>query len=165
MSKTNNKVNKVSNFSGIIFLVAIIAITIFLAIFIFINVGKPVTIKDVTKMKHVTVENYKNYDTKHKEYYVYLYNTKSSKDAELKEVILEYANYARTHSDALPIYVMDYNDKQNEKITDSSNLNFSSDTAKERSIPTLIKISSGSKKDTKTTVSTIKTELFQAMGR
>ena len=54
---------------------------------------------------------------------------------------------------------------QNEKITDSSNLNFSSDTSKERQIPTLIKISNGSKNDTKTTVSTIKTELFQAMGK
>lgn len=165
MSKTNNKVNKVSNFSGIIFLIALIAITLFLCIFIFISVGKPFVIKDVKKMQHVTVENYKTYDKKHTEYYVYLYNTKSSKDAELKDVILEYANYARTNSDALPIYVMDYNDKQNEKITDSSNLNFSSDTSKERQIPTLIKISNGSKNDTKTTVSTIKTELFQAMGK
>ena len=165
MSKTNNKVNRVSNFSGIVFLLAIIALTLFLCIFIFINVGKPFVIKNISKMKHVTVENYKTYDKKHTEYYVYLYNVKSSKDAELKDVILEYANYARTTSDALPIYVMDYNDAKNEAITDSSNLNFSSDTSKERQIPTLIKISNGSKSDTKTTVSTIKTELFQAMGK
>ena len=165
MSKTNNKVNKVSNFSGIIFLIALIAITLLLCVYVFIRICKTFVIKYVKKMHHVTVENYKTYCKKHTEYYVYLYNTKSSKDAELKDVILEYANYARTNSDALPIYVMDYNDKQNEKITDSSNLNFSSDTSKERQIPTLIKISNGSKNDTKTTVSTIKTELFQAMGK
>lgn len=154
------KVNKNSNFKGIIFLVAIIAITLFLAIFTFVSIGKPFVIKDVAKIKHVTVENYKTFDTKHEDYYVYVYSSKNTKCDELEETIIEYANYARTNSDAYPIYVMDYD--KNPDIINSDNLNYTS-TDK---LPALITICNGEKEGTPlNTVSTIKTELFKQMGK
>ena len=164
MSKTNNKVNKVSNFSGIIFLIALIAITLFLCVFVFISIGKPFVIKDVKKMQHVTVENYKTYDKKHTEYYVIVYNRNSEKDNEIKDIVIEYANYARTNSDALPIYAIDY--VKNNGIADSSNLNISSSNL-DTKLPALIRIKNGSvsSSDTKNTISTIKQELVSAMGK
>ena len=58
MSKTNK-----SNLSGIIFLVTVLAITLFLVVFVFINVGKPFVIKDFSDMKQATVEDYKTIDS------------------------------------------------------------------------------------------------------
>lgn len=153
------KVKQKSNFKGIIFLASIIVITLFLLIFTFISIGKPFVIKDISDIKHVTVENYKTFDKKHEDYYVYVYNSNNVKCDDLESTILEYANYVRTNSEAVPIYVLDYN--KNPDIINSSNLNYSS-TDK---LPTLITICNGSKESTKNTVSTIKTELFDQMGK
>lgn len=160
----STKVQKQSNFTNIIFIIAICAITIFLAVFIFITVGKPFVIKDFKDIKTVNVENYKSVDKKNKEYYVIVYNRNDDRDNEIKEFVIEYANYARTNSDALPIYVLDY--VTNNRITDSDNLNISS-TSLDTKLPALIHITNGSysSSDTKTTISSIKQELASAMGK
>lgn len=158
MTKTNKK----SNFTGIVFLGAIIVITLFLAIFIFITIGKPFVIDNIKEIEHVTVENYKTYDTKHEDYYVYVYNKNSDKYNELELTILEYANFARLNSDALPIYAMDYS--LNPDIINSSNLNYTASSVNDN-LPTLIRICHGEKEATQKTLSTIKTELFEQMGK
>lgn len=156
------KVIKKSNVSGIIFLVGLITITLFIVIFTVITVGKPFVIDKVEDIKDVTVENYKTANKTQKEYYVYVYNKASFKDEMLKDIILEYANYARTNSDALPIYVMNY--QTNTSITNSGNLNISSSNI-ETYIPALVYIKNGSISSTQKTVSTIKNTLVQAMGK
>lgn len=159
MSKTNK-----SNLSGIIFLVAILAITLFLVIFVFINVGKPFVVKDFSDMKQATVENYKTIDKKHDEYYVLVYNFNSEKDAEIEEVVLAYANYARTTSEAKPIYAVNY--QENKAITNSNNLNIT-DANLSSKLPTLVLIKKGtvSSSDTASTVSKINQTLVNAMNK
>lgn len=160
----SSKTQKQSNFSNIIFVTALAVITIFLAVFMFIMIGKPFVVKEYSDLKQLTVENYKTYDKKHTEYYVIVYNRNSEKDSEIKDIVIEYANYARTNSDALPIYAIDY--VKNNGIADSSNLNISSSNL-DTKLPALIRIKNGSvsSSDTKNTVSTIKQELVSAMGK
>ena len=160
----SSKAQKQSNFSNIIFVIALAVITIFLAVFMFIMIGKPFVVKEYSDIKQLTVENYKTYDKKHTEYYVIVYNRNSEKDNEIKDIVIEYANYARTNSDALPIYAIDY--VKNNGIADSSNLNISSSNL-DTKLPALIRIknSSVSSSDTKNTISTIKQELVSAMGK
>ncbi|MDY4052891.1 MAG: hypothetical protein SOY80_06065 [Bacilli bacterium] len=160
----SSKTQKQSNFSNIIFVTALAVITIFLAVFMFIMIGKPFVVKEYSDIKQLTVENYKTYDKKHTEYYVIVYNRNSEKDSEIKDIVIEYANYARTNSDALPIYAIDY--VKNNGIADSSNLNISSSNL-DTKLPALIRIKNGSvsSSDTKNTVSTIKQELVSAMGK
>ncbi|MDD7314317.1 MAG: hypothetical protein PUH11_01155 [Bacilli bacterium] len=160
----SSKTQKQSNFSNIIFVTALAVITIFLAVFMFIMIGKPFVVKEYSDIKQLTVENYKTYDKKHTEYYVIVYNRNSEKDSEIKDIVIEYANYARTNSDALPIYAIDY--VKNNGIADSSNLNISSSNL-DTKLPALIRIKNGSvsSSDTKNTISTIKQELVSAMGK
>jgi len=160
----STKAKSQSNFTNIIFIIALCAITLFLAIFIFISVGKPFVIKDFDDIKSVDVSNYKTFDTKHTEYYVLVYNRNDDRDAEIKDIVIEYANYARTNSDALPIYVLDY--VTNNSIVNSDNLNISS-TNLDTKLPALVHIKNGSfsSSDTKTSISSILQELVQAMGK
>lgn len=160
----SSKTQKQSNFSNIIFVTALAVITIFLAVFMFIMIGKPFVVKEYSDIKQLTVENYKTYDKKHTEYYVIVCNRNSEKDNEIKDIVIEYANYARTNSDALPIYAIDY--VKNNGIADSSNLNISSSNL-DTKLPALIRIKNGSvsSSDTKNTISTIKQELVSAMGK
>ena len=89
----SSKTQKQSNFSNIIFVTALAVITIFLAVFMFIMIGKPFVVKEYSDIKQLTVENYKTYDKKHTEYYVYLYNTKSSTIIPKKKQKKKIANY------------------------------------------------------------------------
>ena len=147
----SSKAQKQSNFSNIIFVIALAVITIFLAVFMFIMIGKPFVVKEYSDIKQLTVENYKTYDKKHTEYYVIVYNRNSEKDNEIKDIVIEYANYARTNSDSLPIYAIDY--VKNNGIADSSNLNISSSNL-DTKLPALIRIKNGSvsSSDTKNTI-------------
>lgn len=159
----SKNVKKGTNFTNIVFIFGICLITIMLAVFIFIKVGKPFVIKDYSDIQTVNVENYKTYDKKHSEYYVLVYNH-NDKDEEIKNIVIQYANYARTNSDALPIYVLDF--KTNNSIVNSSNLNISSSNL-ERDLPALMIVNNGSvsSSNTKKTISTIKQELVTAMGK
>lgn len=153
--------NKKAKISGIIFLIAIIAITIFLVVFTFITVGKPFVIHDFEEMEQATVEDYKELGTE--DYYVIVYNEDSYKHDLIKEVVIEYANYARTTESAIKIYAMNY--QENLDICNSNHLNISSKI--DTNIPTLIKISNNSivSADTKITVSTINETLVKAMNK
>ena len=145
--------NKKAKISGIIFLIAIIAITIFLVVFTFITVGKPFVIHDFEEMEQATVEDYKEL----------VYNEDSYKHDLIKEVVIEYANYARTTESAIKIYAMNY--QENLDICNSNHLNISSKI--DTNITTLIKISNNSivSADTKITVSTINETLVKAMNK
>lgn len=152
---------KKSNLSGIIFLVAIAVITVILVVFVFISVGKPFVIKEFSDIKEVTIDNYKTVK-KDSEYYVLVYNNDENKDKLIEEVVMAYANYARTTSDAKQIYVLNY--QTNKEITNSENLNINSSSLDSK-LPTLVLIKNGSvsSSDTKNTISTINQALTSAM--
>lgn len=156
----SNIVDKKAKVSGIIFLVAIIAITLFLVIFTFINIGKPFVIKDFDDMKQATVSDYKELDES--EYYIIIYDETSYKHELIEEVVIEYANYARTSENAIQIYAMNY--RLNLDISNSNHLNISEANLNSQ-IPTLIKVSNNSvvTADTKNTVSNICDALVKAM--
>lgn len=158
-----SKINK-SNLSGVIFLTTVLAITVFLIVFVFITVGKPFVIKEFDDIKQATVENYKTIDKKHDEYFVLVYNNDETKDAEIEEIVLAYANYARTTSDAKPIYVIDY--KTNLSIISKDHLNIKeSDLNTKLPALMLVKKGSVSSTDTQSTVSKINQTLTKAMNK
>ncbi len=156
----SNIVKNKNKVSGIIFLIALIAITLFLVVFTFITIGKPFVVKDFDDIKEATVENYKELDDK--DYYVIIYDEQSYKNDLIKEVVIEYANYARTTEKALKIYAMNY--RENLDITNANHLNI---TNIDKDVPTLIKISNKtvSSSDTKKKVSEIQEVLVQAMNK
>lgn len=158
----SNIVEKKAKISGIIFLIAIIAITLFLAIFTFISIGKPFVIKNLDDMNHATVSDYK--ELEEEDYYIFIYNENSYKHDLVLEYVIEYANYARTSNNATKIYVMNY--LENLDISNSNHLNISEKNL-ETNIPTLIKISKNAvvSADTKTTVSAINDALVKAMNK
>ncbi len=157
MTKSNK-----SNLTNIIFLVTILAITIFLVVFVFITIGKPFVIKDFDDIKTVSVDNYKTCDKKHSEYYVLVYNFDENKDEQIKEIVLAYANFARTTADAKPIYILDY--KKNHAIVNANNLNITSANLSSK-LPALVLVKDGavSSSDTKNSISTINQALTTAM--
>lgn len=153
-------INKKQKVSGIIFLIAIIAITLFLVIYTFVTVGKPFVINDFSDMNQATVEDYKELEDD--EYYIIIYNEDSYKHELIKEVVIEYANYARVTAGAKKIYAMNY--KENLDISNENHLAIAEKNL-ESNIPTLIKISNNAvvSADTKTTVSTINDVLVKLM--
>ena len=148
--------------SSIIFIVALVAITVFLIIFTVNKVGKNNVISEFSDMKQATVENYK--ELKKTDYYVIIYDETSYKNELIKEIVIEYAEYVRTSGNGTPIYAMNY--RENLDISNSNHLNFS-ETSLANSIPTLIKISGGAvvTAETKTTVSAICEVLTGEMGK
>lgn len=155
-------INKKAKVSGIIFLGAIIAITLFLAIFTFVTIGKPFVISNFEDMKQVTVQNYK--EQSEDDYYIIIYNEDSYKHELIEEAVIEYANYARTTSSAPKIYAMNY--KTNLDISNANHLNIAEKNL-DSNIPTLIKISKNAvvSSDTKTTVSTINDTIVKLMNK
>lgn len=129
---------------GVVTILAVIT-TVLLAV-------KPFTAKSFEKLEHVTVENYKTKNKNKEEYFVLLYDSLVDNER-LEECVLDYAEYARTHSDAPKIYIIDY--RNNKSITGSSHFNISDSNVKTQ-IPCLGTITtSGSLTSKKTNVSDI----------
>ena len=120
MSKNaNNTIKKKTplNFNSLVFWIAMVIFTIVFLLIILNLTTNIFKVKSVDNMTSVTVSDYKNKkDSSHDSYYVYLYDETSPKFELLNSVILEYANYVKMHSDANPIYVMDYTSKSNSSI-------------------------------------------------
>lgn len=154
---------KKSNVSGIIFLCGLIAITLFLIIFIIITIGKPFVIKSYDNMKETNLQEYLHEGTnKHTEYFVFVYDENSVKDEYLKDLVIEYANAARTNGEYLPIFVMKYSD--NKGIVGKDHLNISSGS-EDSNIPALILVKDKTLSSSYKTVSTISNALVDAMGK
>lgn len=154
---------KKANISGIIFLCGLIAITLFLVIFIIIMIGKPFVIKSYDNMKETSLEEYLHEGTsKHSEYFVFVYDESSAKDNYLKDLVIEYANAARTNGEYLPIFVMNY--KDNRGITGKDHLNITSGS-EEKDIPALILVKNKTISSSYKTVSNISNALVDAMNK
>lgn len=112
MAEKNSK--KGVSVTNIIFLVGIIGITLFFIIFTLFMVAKPFAITKYDQMKEITFENLiKEKTNKHSSYYVFVYDNTNEDSEELTSAILSYANYARTHTTAEPIYLMNAKDAKN----------------------------------------------------
>lgn len=135
MAKVQKK--KFFNASNIIFISGIVAITIIIAVFVFIMCG-PFTIKGYENMKQVNYSNYKTQEPH--EYYVFVYSDEFEKSEWCEEIVIEYAELARTDDTRLPIYGYNYDAKENDKILSDLSLSQSN----EDRVVRLIHISDGS---------------------
>ena len=153
--------DKKSRVTSIIFLVSIITVTVLLFCFTFYMVSCfPFAVKEFDEIEIVDINNYTEIEDG--EYYVFVYNTESEKHEQLVDFVIQYAEYARTNFSAKNIYVLDY--KQNLDITGKGHMDVgTAETTIKKSIPALLLIKDGKISETKTTVSTIKTVLYNEM--
>lgn len=157
MQSTMNKKTKITS---VIFIVAILTITVALFIFTFIYAScSPLAIDEFEDITSVEIKDYKE---KGDEYYVFVYNEDSPKHQELVDMVIEYAEYARVTPGAKAIYILDY--KMNKDITNHEHMDITqTETSFEKNIPALLFIHEGKIDETKTTVSTIKQVLYDLM--
>lgn len=153
--------DKKSKVTSIIFLVSIIAITVLLFCFTFYMVScSPFSVKEFDKIDSVNIDNYTSIEDG--EYYVFVYNTESEKHEQLVDFVIQYAEHERTDFSAKNIYILNY--KENLDITGKGHMDVgTAETTIKKSIPALLLIKDGKISETKTTVSTIKTTLYNEM--
>lgn len=154
MQSTLNKKAKVTS---IIFIIYIILITILAIGFVFFMSCNVVAIDNFDEIKTVDINDYREQGSD--EYYVLVYNNGTYKDELLEEIVVDYAEYARTSYSARAIYVLDYS--TNKDIISKDHMDITnSESSIEKNIPALLLIKDGKISETKTTVSTIKTVLY-----
>jgi hypothetical protein len=163
---TSNVVNKKTkrnlDINKIIFIAAMAILTLIFVIMLLKITTQLFNVRSVEKMDQVTAQDYKSKGTtKVTSYYVFFYNTASDKQEMMDSVLLEYANYAKTHSDARPIYVMDYTSKTNSSVL--TDLGYS--TTADSYLPGMALINSGSISTKYKTVSEVCNELTSQMGK
>ena len=152
--------DKKSKITSIIFIVSILTITVLLFGFTFYMIScSPLAVKEFDDVESVSIEDYKQ---KGDEYYVFVYNKNSYKHELLDEMVAEYAEYVRTTPGAKSIYILDYS--TNKDIINHEHMDITNtESSIERNIPALLLIKDGKISETKTTVSTIKTALYELM--
>lgn len=153
--------DKKSRVTSIIFLVSIITVTVLLFCFTFYMVScSPFAVKEFDDIHKVDIDDYTSIEDG--EYYVFVYNTESEKHEQLVDFVIQYAEYERTNFSAKNIYILNYED--NKDITGKGHMDIgTAETTIKKSIPALLLIKDGKISETKTTVSTIKTTLYNEM--
>ena len=117
----NQEQNNKLGLSMILFYVGLGLIVVAAIVFVWINIGEPFKISSLSEMKQTTYATYldeKGYkaEDNSNNYYIYIYSTKFKINDWYDDLVIEYANYARTHSDKYPIYGMNYDDAANKDI-------------------------------------------------
>ena len=153
--------DKKSKVTSIIFLVSIIAITVFLFCLTFYMASYSIfSVKGFDDIESVDINDYTSIEDG--EYYVFVYNTESEKHKQLVDFVIQYAEHERTNFSAKNIYILNY--KENLDITGKGHMDVgTAETTIKKSIPALLLIKDGKISETKTTVSTIKTTLYNEM--
>lgn len=156
-------IEKKSIVTSIIFIVFIAVITLFIIAFtVYASDCSPFNIDSFEEIKEVSIDDYKEQDEA--EYFVFVYNTESDKHAELVEMVLEFANENRFFWSKKQIYILNYN--MNKDIISKDHMNITNtETSIKNNIPALLLIKDGKISETKTTVSTIKTALYNNMDK
>lgn len=127
---TNNKKNENRNINttNLLFIIGYIVVTVVVLFFTLWFCAKPFVISDYSEMKQL---NYNNYlDAKQDEYYIIIYSDEYYASSLYEDIVVEYANYARTHSDAVKIYAYNYDTKGNDKIKSSLTSSTDSDVVR-----------------------------------
>lgn len=168
--KTNNNIEEQKlNYQktvNIIFLAITCLITIGAIMFVWVNLGQPFKIGSLKEMKEVTYENYNSQkgiknDKDETVYYLYIYSENYNRNNWYENIVIEYANYARTHSSATPIYALNYDLEGNNKILSD----LGSSTKLGTDIPGLVLIKNGGVSTKFFTWTKLNNELSTAMGK
>lgn len=149
--------DKKLDFNKTLFLGAAAVITIiFLTLILVFACGK---VKSVEKMKQI---NYSDlYTQKETEYYVYIYADDQERNDWYSPIVVEYANYVRTHSSKTKIYAYNFNASGNSKITNE----LSGTIVVGTDIPGLIKIENGKVSEKYLTYTKLNNQLTSEMNK
>lgn len=132
MAKKNIKKNQIDT-TRLIFLVGYAVVTLVALVFVVVLCVKPFKMASYDDLKQV---DYKDYtEQKAEEYYVFVYSDDSNSNDWYTDVVVQYANKARTLSNYLPIYGYDFDEAGNSKIQTAASLD---------GTPALLLIKSGS---------------------
>ena len=110
------------NLNSILFLIAFGIITIIALMLIWTSTCRPFKIVKLDDMKQANYDDYLNKkgvkfgDDDSESYYVYIYSDDYETNDWYKDIVIEYANYSRTHSSTRPIYAYNLDIKENEKL-------------------------------------------------
>lgn len=152
------KKNKDSKLISIIYWLAFAIITIICLSFVCVESCKPFKITEYSELKQVTYDNYKTQSQG--EYYVFIYDNEATSNDWFKEVVLDYANMARTKSDKLPIYGYDYRAENGSNIKGDLAI-----TEFDTQVPGLFKVKDGKVTTKYLSYSKTMNELTQALGK
>lgn len=149
------------NFITLLFWIAVGIISLLAVFFVLYNVSRPFKVTKIDNMKQTTYEtflNEKGFTNSDKDvtYYVYITNNDQEKEGWYNELVIEYANYARTHSDSLPIYHMSYDARVLAKVGTSTS---------KSDLPGLILIKNKEVSQKYLTYSKLSNELTKAMNK
>lgn len=145
--------------ASIIVLVGAALVTLVLIGLLIFNVARPFKYAHYDDMNEVVYEDYKKQDAE--EYYVFVLDGNSPKAQMVESLVVQYANYARTHAGAKDIYIYNFHAEGNTGI--ASDLAISGNT--EKNLPGLITIKKGSVGKKYLNVSDLSNELAKAMGK
>ena len=148
INKTQIDANK------LIFSIAYLAITLIALIFVVVLCVKPFKITSFDDLKQVEYKTYKTQEVD--EYYVFIYSESRNGNEWYDDIVVQYANKARTLSNYAPIYGYDLEVSGQGRLEGELNL---------KNVPALLHIKDGSVSKTYTNWSDIRNTLTDAMDK
>ena len=153
MAKKNIKKNQIDT-TRLIFLVGYAVVTLVALVFVVVLCVKPFKMASYDDLKQV---DYKDYtEQKAEEYYVFVYSDDSNSNDWYTDVVVQYANKARTLSNYAPIYGYDLEVSGQGRLEGELGL---------KSVPALLHIKNGSVSKTYTNWADIRNTLSDAMNK
>ncbi len=121
MANVKGKEKQTYNTTNIIFIVGYAVVTLVVLFFTLWFCAEPFIISDYEEMKQLDFDTY--LEAKPEEYYIMIYSDEYHASSMYEDIIVEYANYARTHGDAIKIFAYNYDAKGNDKIKNALTTN------------------------------------------
>lgn len=153
MAKAKLNKNKIDT-NRVIFSTAYLVVTLIALIFIVVVCVKPFKISSYDDLKQVEYKTYKTQEAD--EYYVFIYADSRTGNDWYKDVVVQYANKARTLSNYLPIYGYDLEKTGSSRLESELGL---------KNVPALLHIKSGAISKTYTNWADIRNTLADAMDK
>lgn len=138
----------------------LLGVTAVFVVALLLVIIKPFGYRSLSNLKEIKAEEIVIQETSN-QYFVFIYEPGSDEAKMVEDKIVEYARYARNNKDAKPIFVVEKTDENTKTIYSYLSASFD----KENGFPCLLTISSGSVAQTKSTVSTILTQLDEEMSK
>lgn len=138
----------------------LLGVTAVFVVALLLVIIKPFGYRSLSNLKEIKAEEIVIQETSN-QYFVFIYEPGSDEAKMVEDKIVEYARYAKNNKDAKPIFVVEKTDENTKTIYSYLSASFD----KENGFPCLLTISSGSVAQTKSTVSTILTQLDEEMSK
>ena len=153
MAKAKLKNNKIDT-NKLIFTIAYTAVTLIALIFVIVLCVKPFKITSYDDLKQVEYKTYKTQEAE--EYYVFIYDESRDSNDWYTDIVIQYANKARTLSNYAPIYGYDLEVAGQGKLESELSL---------KNVPALLHIKNGSISKTYTNWADIRNTLSDLMNQ